>query len=298
MSDFADDITIRKQGASRRNILSRLFPELAGRFAWGNARCRACAEIVFSAGRKARHNCESPSLCAPCAALLAPRVSGYCPLCGQLFPNADLPPDPCVDCLRQPPPWSGFYFYGAYEHLTRELFTAFKFHGDLPAGRLLAKLLSRRVAPSLAADLAQATGDGCGSALLVPVPVHKQRLQERGFNQSLLLAKPLAGALHLPMAPQALWRTRLDPPQSSLGRNARLAGPKGAFDAHDLVNGRRVVLLDDVMTTGATLREAVRILLARGAVGVSVVVLARTPFSPDADLEASGILQADPGCVK
>lgn len=281
MSDFADDIPNRKQGVRRQNVFPRLLRVAAGRFVWGNARCRACAEIVFSGGCELRHGRESPSLCAFCAALLVPRLAGHCPSCGQLFPNADLPPALCADCLRQPPPWSGFYFYGAYEQLTRELFTAFKFHGDLPAGRLLARLLSRRVAPLLAADLARA-GDTQETALLVPVPVHKQRLQERGFNQSLLLAKPLAKASRLPLMPQALWRTRLDPPQSSLDRKARLAGPKGAFDAHDLIKGRRVVLLDDVMTTGATLREAARILLARGAVDVSVVVLARTPFSPDA----------------
>lgn len=280
MPDFIDDALSQKREANRQASLSHLLRRAAGRFAWGNARCRACAEIAFPDRRKTRHGRES-SLCASCAALLVPRLAGYCPSCGQLFPNADLPPALCADCLRHPPPWSGFYFYGGYEHLTRELFTAFKFHGDLPAGRLLARLLSQRIAPLLSADLALA-GDTQETALLVPVPVHKQRLQERGFNQSLLLAKPLAGSLRLPLAPQALWRTRLDPPQSSLDRKARLAGPKGAFDAHGLVKGRRVVLLDDVMTTGATLREATRILLARGAVDVSVVVLARTPFSPDA----------------
>lgn len=280
MPGFVDDATFRDQGASRRNALSCLLRATAGRFAWGNARCRACTEIVFTARDNDGHNHGGPPLCVACAALLTPRLAGYCPSCGQLFSNADLPPALCADCLRQPPSWSGFYFYGAYEHLTRELFKAFKFHGDLPAGRLLARLLSQRVAPLLAADQTRA-GDSHGAALLVPVPVHKKRLQERGFNQSLLLAGPLAGELRLPLAPHALWRTRLDPPQSSLDRKARLAGPKGAFDAHDLVSGRRVVLLDDVMTTGATLREAVRILLARGACGVTVVVLARTPFSAD-----------------
>ena len=95
----------------------------------------------------------------------------------------------------------------------------------------------------------------------------------------LLLAGPLAKALGLPLSPQLLWRTRLDPPQSSLDRKARLLGPKGAFGAHDLVRGRRVVLLDDIMTTGATLREATRTLLAQGAADVSIVVLARTPSS-------------------
>ena len=306
---------IRPPGSGWRAVLPRLcwvaargvIPALA----WGNKRCRACAEVFLqpdgkagpgetenaasnsnrSAGgcaglnrNDARGTQAHPPLCVSCAALLGPRRAGHCSLCGQIFPNPDLPPAPCADCLRQPPPWSAFYFYAVYERLTRDLFAAFKFHGDLPAGRLLANLLSLRVAPLLATALAMETaglrgGGGTEAPLLVPVPVHKKRLQERGFNQSLLLAGPLAKALGLPLSPQLLWRTRLDPPQSSLDRKARLLGPKGAFGAHDLVRGRRVVLLDDIMTTGATLREATRTLLAQGAADVSIVVLARTPFS-------------------
>ena len=266
----------RDRAPTWRTALPRLLRTAAGRFAWGNARCWACAEIAFPDKDKDGRGRAGPPLCVSCAALLAPRLAGYCPSCGQLFPNAGLPPAQCADCLCQPPPWSGFYFYGAYEHLTRELFTSFKFHGDLPAGRLLARLLSRSVAPLLAADLSRAVGSH-EAALLVPVPVHKKRLQQRGFNQSFLLAKPLAKALHLPLVPQALRRTRLDPPQSSLGRRERLSGPRGAFAAHPLVNGHEIVLVDDVMTTGATLREATRILLGAGAARVRIVVLARTP---------------------
>ncbi len=316
---------IRPPGSGGPEVLSRLcgvavrgvIPALA----WGNKRCRACAEIFLpldgkagpgeneAAASRSNHNTDvhskhnagggavlnrsdargtqaHPPLCVSCAALLGPRQAGHCSLCGQIFPNPDLSPAPCADCLRQPPPWSAFYFYAVYERLARDLFTAFKFHGDLPAGRLLASLLSLRVAPLLAADLAgegalARDGGGAKAPLLVPVPVHKKRLQERGFNQSLLLAGPLAKTLGLPLSPRILWRTRLDPPQSSLDRKARLLGPKGAFGAHDLVSGRRIVLLDDIMTTGATLREATRTLLAQGAADVSIVVLARTSSNAD-----------------
>ncbi len=273
--------------AQRRQLrgrLPRLLQTVVRGLAWGNVRCRACAEIAFRPAALAGSGRAAPTLCAECAFLLRPRLAGYCLTCGQLFPNAELPPGTCAGCLCMPPPWASLYFFAGYEQLVRELFTAFKFHGDLAAGKLLSQLLSAHAAPTLAADLAlnQVAGARGSDVLLVPVPVHKKRLQERGFNQSLLLARPLAAALGLRLAPQALWRTRLDPPQSSLGRVSRLAGPKGAFAAHAMTAGRRIVLLDDVMTTGATLREATRVLLKQGALEVRIVVLARTPFASDA----------------
>ena len=260
--------------------LPRLFKFALRSLAWGNLRCRSCSELVFLSENIAPVQAGTP-LCSLCAALLMPRLAGYCSICGSLFPNADLPPAPCADCLRLAPPWSGFYFFAGYEHLVQSLFVAFKFHGDLAAGQLLAKLLSAKVASALANDLTITAKDSTPT-LLVPVPVHKKRLQQRGFNQSFLLAKPLAKALRLPLAPEALRRTRLDPPQSSLGRKERLSGPRGAFAAHPVVAGHEIVLVDDVMTTGATLREATRIFLEAGAVRVRIVVLARTPSTAGA----------------
>ena len=257
--------------------LPRFFALASRGLAWGNARCRACSELAFCSEDSAAAGQAGLSLCAACATLLAPRLAGYCVKCGSLFPNADLPPGHCADCLRQPPPWSGFYFFAGYEQLLKSLFVAFKFNGDLGAGHLLARLMDLRIAPALARDLGGAE-PGRLPPLLVPVPVHKKRLQERGFNQSLLLAKPLGKSLTWTVQAQALWRTRLDPPQSSLDRKTRLSGPKGAFAAHPVVAGREIVLVDDIMTTGATLREATRVLLKAGAASVRIAVLARTPF--------------------
>lgn len=273
---IGDEQTISLAGSATHfaRELPRLFKLALRGLAWGNVRCRSCSELVFSTESTAFIEAGTP-LCVSCAALLRPRRGGYCSCCGSLFPNAELPPAPCADCLRHAPPWSGFYFFAGYEHLVQSLFVAFKFHGDLAAGRLLAKLLSAVVGPALASDMAGTAN--AAPTLLAPVPVHKKRLQQRGFNQSFLLAKPLAKALHLPLVSEALWRTRLDPPQSSLGRKERLSGPRGAFAAHPLVAGHEIVLVDDVMTTGATLREATRVFLEAGAVRVRIVVLARTP---------------------
>lgn len=261
-----------------RSRLVRLLRLARAGLVWGNIRCRACAELVCEKNETEGDLSPGPALCASCAALLLPRKRGYCPSCGQIFSNAELAPALCGECLRLPPPWSAFHFFGVYENLLKTLFIAFKFNGALAAGRLLAALLDIHLAPLLAGELPG--GDAAPRPVLIPVPVHKGRLRERGFNQSLLLAKPLARSLKLELAPRALWRIRLDPPQSSLDRKERLRGPKGAFEADPfLLRGRSVILLDDIMTTGATLREATRILLARGAAEVRVVVLARTPSS-------------------
>jgi ComF family protein len=108
------------------------------------------------------------------------------------------------------------------------------------------------------------------------MPLHPARLRERGFNQALELARPLAGGA-LRLAAGALIRTRDNPPQRGLSRNERKRNIRGIFSAAAAAHGQTVLLLDDVLTTGATLREAARALLDAGAAAVDVAVLARTP---------------------
>ena len=112
--------------------------------------------------------------------------------------------------------------------------------------------------------------------LVVPVPLHSRRLVERGFDQAALLAAPVARRLGLPHAPRALERTRATPPQASLDRAARSANVADAFACSSprIVARRRVLLVDDVRTTGATLSACAEALLAAGADGVSTLVLA------------------------
>ena len=112
---------------------------------------------------------------------------------------------------------------------------------------------------------------------VLPMPLSRQRLAERGFNQSLLLARALApGRVDAGL----LLRTRHTPPQSALERAERLRNVRGAFAVEPLrareVAGRQVLLVDDVMTSGASLHAAAEVLLAAGAAAVSAVVLART----------------------
>lgn len=116
-----------------------------------------------------------------------------------------------------------------------------------------------------------------GYDAIVPVPLHIARLRWRGFNQAVLLARPLARSWRIPLEPLALRRSRPTAPQVGLGEVERRRNIAGAFEIRDAaaIRGRRVLLVDDVFTTGATVEECSRVLLKGGALAVDVAVLAR-----------------------
>lgn len=202
--------------------------------------------------------CDAPAgpdhLCQACAAEL-PRVPQACPHCA--MPVAT--PGVCAACPRQPPPFDAALAPLAYAGAARHLLTAFKFHGRLSHGVPLAWHLLAAV---------RERGGGMPEALL-PVPVHPRRLRERGYNQSLELARPLARALDLPLLPHALARVRSTPPQMTLPELARAANVRGAFAVEGALPGH-VALVDDVLTTGATAAELARLLRRRGCVRIEV----------------------------
>lgn len=183
-----------------------------------------------------------------------------------------VPPLTCGTCRREPPPWVGLAFYGAYGGLLRELLTGFKFNGRLGLGGLV---------QALAVQAWERQGaDWEPPGLIVPVPLHETRLAGRGFNQSLEAARGLGRRLGAPVSAQALARVRATRPQTGLSAVERRSNIRDAFAAQeDLVNGRTVLLVDDIMTTGGTLRECARALARAGAVEVRVLVLARTDMS-------------------
>lgn len=119
-----------------------------------------------------------------------------------------------------------------------------------------------------------------GHDLVVPVPLHKKRLKERGFNQSLFLAKGLAGIYNLPVDYLNLKRIRATDPQVNLKGKDRINNVSGAFAAQDRVvfKDKRVLLIDDVYTTGATVLECSRVLKKAGAKTIDVVTLARVAY--------------------
>ena len=157
--------------------------------------------------------------------------------------------------------------FGLYTGRLRALHHAFKFGGwDLLATPLGARL----------AALARAASLSEGADALVAVPSTKKRNRERGYDPAVLLADETGRCLGVPRR-SLLTRTRETPPQSSLSAPARRANVEGAFSASSRAKGRALVLVDDVVTTGATLFAAARALRDAGALSVRALILARTP---------------------
>jgi ComF family protein len=193
----------------------------------------------------------APDSCAGCDGVVA-RATIFCRACAATVTRA-APTEPVVAFAE---------FGGAVAQAIRRL----KYASRPDLARPLAELLRHAARDaSLCADL------------LVPVPLHPRRLAERGYNQAALLARPLALELGARFAPRALRRCRDTPRQVTLERAARRANVAAAFVARTPgeLGGRRVVLVDDVVTTGATLHACRSALLAAGAASVVCVVVAR-----------------------
>ncbi len=205
-------------------------------------------------------------LCDRCAEGLSPRVGGFCPQCGEMFEDDEAPPVTCPECLHTPQPWDRLIFHGVYAGTLRDLILSYKFNRSFAHARLLARL----------AHGAFTLHGGLTPDAIVPVPLHRRRLAWRGFNQSTELSREIGQELGIPVWNRALIRIRHTRPQTRLDRQERQENIKGAFTADaDKVCGKRLLLVDDVYTTGATLRECAQAVNRAGASGVDVLVLAR-----------------------
>lgn len=240
-----------------RALAARLYTVL-----WEN-RCRVCGTPCPPG--------KAIPLCPKCAEELKPLEEGFCPCCGQILAKKDNRRFFCHTCLVNPPPWQEIHLFGVYEKLLRTLLIQFKFQENLAAGHLVGMLLARSMPDSFYGT----------PYILVPIPLSRERLLERGFNQVLEMARPVAKRFSFPIEPRALTRVRNTLPQSTLGSDERRANIFGAFSAApDKVNGKHIILVDDVMTTGNTLREAAKILFLAGAASICVLIAARTREQP------------------
>ena len=213
-------------------------------------RCLLCGETGVG-GR---------DLCRACAEAL-PWNRHACPRCAIPLPQSEAV---CGQCLRRPPPLARAHAACVYGFPFDRLVPRFKFHHDLAAGRLMADLLLDAVA---AAPRPQA---------IIPIPLHAMRLRQRGYDQALELAKPVAHALDIPLRADALQRIRPTAPQSELDAVARQRNLRRAFVVRaGVALPAHVVLVDDVMTTGATLNAAAKTLLRAGVTRVDAWVCAR-----------------------
>jgi len=227
-----------------KSLLDILFPPvclLCGKRAAGKGFCAGCALEV----EKER---------------IAPPV---CTVCGIPFRSSAGVSHACGRCVGAPPAFSSAKSAFVLEGKVLEAVHRLKYGGDTPLAGALASLVRLDGAP-------------CGRTVVVPVPLHPRRLRERGFNQSLLIARGLARASGLPLVYGRLKRTRDTGQQVGLKAVERKENVKGAFKLEDapFFKGARVLLVDDVMTTGATLNECSRLLKGAGA-EVEAITVAR-----------------------
>jgi len=233
-------------------LLTRLLPPLADR-AWLPSQCLICRAW------------PAAPACAACRARFAP-ATPRCRCCARPLPQAA--GAVCGLCLRAPPPLAQCVVAVSYGWPWQGWVTQFKFHQATGLAGPMAALMA--AAPGAQALLAAADA-------LVPLPLAGSRLAERGYNQALLLARRLAARK---TRPELLLRVRPTAAQHELPRAQRLRNLRGAFATPPpqtgAVAGRRLLLVDDVRTTGASLHAAAQALLAAGAAQVDALVFART----------------------
>jgi ComF family protein len=215
-------------------------------------------------------------ICAACWAEIPSEKGQVCVRCGETLVEPSAPDKPCRVCRLAPPPFLRAVSFAPYQGRARQAIHALKYDGLRPAARGLGELLARAIA-NLYPDMP-------GEVLVVPVPLHHAKLADRGFNQARLLAAAAISALRkthrawrLTLAPSTLVRLRATESQAGLTPRQRRQNLRGAFAVSDpaAITGRHLLVIDDILTTGATARACARTLLAAGAGSVRVATLAR-----------------------
>jgi ComF family protein len=199
-------------------------------------------------------------LCEACDADLPRLPSPRCPRCALASPGGSV----CGRCLAQPPHYDATVAALSYDFPADALIHAFKFRGELAFASFFSGLLLQEIASGPAVNL------------VVPVPLSAKRLRERGYNQAVELARPLAAAARAPLELVLCERTGDAPPQTELPWAERGRNVRGAFRCTRSLIGASVAVVDDVMTTGATLDEIASTLKTAGALRVVNWVVART----------------------
>ena len=234
--------------------------------------CRLCGAPLINISRL--------PVCEDCLSAMRPIAGGVCSVCGErLFSpyafSGEQGEPSCGLCRRLEPPFAKATAYGSYDGGLRDLIHLLKYEQVRPAANVLGRMLAEAIA-----DLESSFGEG--KVLVVPVPLHRSKLRQRGFNQSELIAraalklKPAGDRLVLNA--NVLERRRETQSQTGLTRHQRRDNIRGAFAVTrpDEVAGRETLLVDDVFTTGTTVSECARLLRRAGASKVWVATVART----------------------
>jgi competence protein ComFC len=222
--------------------------------------CKICHEPLDRPGERI--------VCGACLSGLEPRRGPLCPLCGR-FEDGPGEDHLCRRCLARLPTFSRHRSCGVYGGTLKEVVLLFKYRKYAPLSRPLARFASSRIGDDAALWE--------GVEYLVPVPLHPARQRVRGFNQARLLARDLARPRGLPVLRGTLVKVRNAPAQAGSKAVDRERNVRGVYAVKrpERVRGRTLLLVDDVTTTGATVRECARVLMAAGAKDVRAVTIAQ-----------------------
>ncbi len=201
--------------------------------------------------------CGAP-LCPGCLADLPPLAARHCPLCLEATTHGER----CGACLARPPHFDQVHALYRYAFPLDHLISDLKYHARFALAKHWGRQLAGLTPPP---------------DRIIPLPLHPTRLAERGYNQAQEIARHLARSLERPLDPDSLEKSRATRPQAELSHKERQGNLKGAFACTRDMGGLHLLLVDDVLTTGATLDEAARVLKLHGAARVEVAVVARTP---------------------
>jgi len=230
-------------------------------------RCAECRSFIVHGSDE--DGVVSRNICPSCLADFRTLDSPHCTICGRPFASRAGGSHVCESCLRRRPAFDTLGVPYLYEGSLTTVIHRFKYGGRRELVLSLGPLLS---------SFARAWAPAEKASVVMPVPLHPRRLRERGFNQSKLLAAYVADDLGTPLDFLSLRRVRYTVPQTGLRKTERRKNVRRAFglERPERVSGQRVLLVDDVATTGNTLNECARVLLKAKAEKVSALVLART----------------------
>ena len=211
----------------------------------------------------ASHNGENLGLCQPCLKDLPWHTTTQCPQCA-LITNGSI----CGSCISTPPSFDATTALLTYDYPVDGLLQHYKYNASLNLAQTFASLFAEKKHTQLTMQNA--------INVIMPMPMHQNRLKERGFNQALEIAKLLSKAFTIPLDYTTCQRTKHTPPQASLNLKDRIKNIKGAFSCQQSLQHLNIAIIDDVMTTGASLNELAKTLKQAGAGHVECWVMART----------------------
>lgn len=211
---------------------------------------------------------QEKGICPDCLLKIRWIEPPFCSVCGTPFISKEMGSHPCGACLTKRNYFTMARALGYYEGSLQEAIHQWKYERKITLSPIFGEWMAEGL---------NRFGDSTPIDLLIPVPLHRQRLRERGFNQALLLVRELSRRTGIPYRKRLLQKKKPTIPQVNLGGREREKGVRGSFHILEKreLEGKSILLVDDVYTTGATVNECSRVLLAGGAVRVDVLTLAR-----------------------